>query len=188
MANFTRDVIRSTFGEMLVKTPFEKITVSSLIKACHIGRNTFYYHYQDIYELLDDWLQMEFGKFATDGKDAAWEEQMKAFLRTCKANKRKVYHLYNSISRGRIEQYVFTSTGNPITAYIQHLVEGRELPPQRVDGIIDICRYALIGHFLHYLWNGMNGDIDTSVDELSVLLNDIVERMLLQYEEEDHEP
>ena len=57
-----------------------------------------------------------------------------------------------------------------------------------VDGIIDICRYALIGHFLHYLWNGMNGDIDTSVDELSVLLNDIVERMLLQYEEEDHEP
>ena len=41
MANYTRDVIRSAFGEMLDRTPFEKITVSALIKACHIGRNTF---------------------------------------------------------------------------------------------------------------------------------------------------
>ena len=185
MANYTRDVIRSSFGEMLDKMPFEKITVSALIKACHIGRNTFYYHYQNIHELLDDWLQLEFGKYATDGNTAAWEEQMKAFLRTCKANKRKVYHLYNSISRGRIEQYVFTSASTPITAYIRSMVSDLDLPPRRVDGIIDICRYALIGHFLHYLWTGMSGDIDSSVDELSVLLGDIVERTLICYEEQD---
>ena len=34
------------------KKPFGKITVSELIKSCGINRNTFYYHFEDIYALL----------------------------------------------------------------------------------------------------------------------------------------
>lgn len=32
--------------------PFSKITVSELIKECNVNRKTFYYHFQDIFELL----------------------------------------------------------------------------------------------------------------------------------------
>lgn len=35
--------------------PFEKITVSDITNECGIHRQTFYYHFQDKYELLD-WL------------------------------------------------------------------------------------------------------------------------------------
>lgn len=56
MANYTQKLIIDTFNEMLDRMPFDKITVTALIKECQIGRNTFYYHYQDIYELLDEAL------------------------------------------------------------------------------------------------------------------------------------
>ena len=56
MANSTQNVILDTFEDMLERMPLEKITVTALIKACNIGRNTFYYHYEDIYALLDDLL------------------------------------------------------------------------------------------------------------------------------------
>ena len=53
MANYTRKLILSTFENMLGRMPLEKITVTALIKECGIGRNTFYYNYRDIYDLLD---------------------------------------------------------------------------------------------------------------------------------------
>lgn len=53
MANFTKKAILQTFEEMLEHTSFNKITVSDLIAQCGISSNTFYYHYHDIYDLLD---------------------------------------------------------------------------------------------------------------------------------------
>lgn len=36
-----------------------KITVSELIEACGVNRKTFYYHFQDIYDLLKWTLEQE---------------------------------------------------------------------------------------------------------------------------------
>lgn len=40
---------------LIIKGEFEKITVSDITDECGIHRQTFYYHFQDKYELLD-WL------------------------------------------------------------------------------------------------------------------------------------
>ena len=56
MPNATHKLILDTFGRQLERMPFEKITVSGLIKECAISRNTFYYHFEDIYDLLDTGL------------------------------------------------------------------------------------------------------------------------------------
>lgn len=180
MSNFTQSAILNTFDEMLEAMPFEKITVSGIIKACNVSRNTFYYHYQDVYDLLDAWLQSQLGKYETPAGDTDWESRIKALLHACRDNKKKVYHLYNSISRGRMEQYVFTSTNDLIRGYVRKQAAGKNVSLTRVDGIADICRYAIIGYFLHFLWGGMSADIDQSVDGLGVLFNDIVERTLAE--------
>lgn len=41
--------------ELMQTNTFEKITVSDITNTCKIHRQTFYYHFQDRYELLD-WL------------------------------------------------------------------------------------------------------------------------------------
>lgn len=59
MALYTKKLIMTTFQEMLAEMPFDKITVSALVKRAGGSPNTFYYHYQDIYALLDDWFQKQ---------------------------------------------------------------------------------------------------------------------------------
>ena len=56
MAHFTQKAILQTFQQMLEEMPFDKITVSAIVSRCEISSNTFYYHYRDIYDLLDAWL------------------------------------------------------------------------------------------------------------------------------------
>lgn len=57
MALYTKKLIMSTFQEMLEELPFDKITVTALVKRAGISPNTFYYHYQDIYALLGAWFR-----------------------------------------------------------------------------------------------------------------------------------
>ena len=57
MALSTNRLIMSAFQEMLVEMPFDRITVSALVKRAGVSSNTFYYHYRDIYELLDVWFR-----------------------------------------------------------------------------------------------------------------------------------
>ena len=55
MALYTQKAIMRTFQQMLEEMPFDKITVSALVRRCEISSNTFYYHYQDIYSVLE-WI------------------------------------------------------------------------------------------------------------------------------------
>ena len=61
MALLTQKAILMTFEEMLEEMPFDKITVSALVRRCGVSSNTFYYHYQDIYDFLDVWMSTRLG-------------------------------------------------------------------------------------------------------------------------------
>ena len=53
MADFTRKAIIDTYISMIERMPASQVTVSALVKECGINRNTFYYHFRDIPDLLE---------------------------------------------------------------------------------------------------------------------------------------
>lgn len=48
----TKKALAKALKQELTKKPFQKITVSELIRECNVNRKTFYYHFEDIYALL----------------------------------------------------------------------------------------------------------------------------------------
>lgn len=112
MARYTQRLIMSTFEQMLAEMPFDKITVSALVKRCDISPNTFYYHYQDIYALLNAFLESRFGQYTQCDylAEKGWRTATKEMLADCKRSEKLIYHIYNSLSRDVLERYVFTIT------------------------------------------------------------------------------
>lgn len=53
---YTKQTIKTTFLKLLEKKPFSKITVTEICKISEINRGTFYLHYLDIRDVLDDIL------------------------------------------------------------------------------------------------------------------------------------
>ena len=82
MANYTVKAIMKNFEEMLIEMPFSKVTVSALVERCEISSNTFYYHFRDIYELLNAWLTVKEKKYINiaDGIPD-WPESLKLVLK-----------------------------------------------------------------------------------------------------------
>lgn len=145
MALYTQKAIMRAFGEMLEEMPFDKITVTALVKRCDISSNTFYYHYRDIYDLLDAWFHLELGRFTGEGTD--WHTSTKAVMRECRAHPAKIYHVFNALSRDRMEQYVFSLTDDTFFRLVQQRTENSGLPQERVDEIGRLLSLCLCGLF-----------------------------------------
>ena len=177
MAKLAQRAIMENFHAMLEEMPLEKITVSALAKRCDISPNTFYYHYGDLYELLNVWLletPLQWQQADTAPDD--WRTILRDFLEGCRKNQRIIYHIYNSISRDQLEQYVFTSTDDVFYDQVSRLCGDWQVSEEKRREISEFCRYAVIGFFLKFLWNRMEGDIPAMVDRLG----DLLERFVIQ--------
>ena len=53
----------------LLKKPLTKITINDIAEDCGINRMTFYYHFKDIYDLVE-WSCVEDASSALEGKKA----------------------------------------------------------------------------------------------------------------------
>ena len=60
MANLTQKMISEVFFQLLKKKNLDKITVKEIVDRCDINRNTFYYHYSDIFDLFDSLICSSF--------------------------------------------------------------------------------------------------------------------------------
>lgn len=178
MANYTHKLILTTFENMLERMPLEKITVTALIRECGIGRNTFYYNYSDIYDLLSDSISNFLGQYEKAMENENWQETLKALLYACRNNRNKIYHIYNSLSRDRLERFVFARTDSSISSYISRMADSKKISPERMEVITNILKYSIYGYVLHFFWNDMNDDIEHSIDKLGSVVNEALSALL----------
>ena len=174
MALYTKKLIMTTFQEMLAEMPFDKITVSALVKRAGISPNTFYYHYQDIYALLDDWFQKKVEEFAPAGEPLEWKSVTKNILHECKEHNKTIYHVFYSLSRDRLERYIFSMTDDAFSRWVRQYAEGYAISEDKLRSIASFCRYAYIGFVMQFFWNRMENEIDESVERLSALFENFL--------------
>lgn len=171
MAIRTNKAIIETFEQMLYEMPFEKITVSSLAKRCEISPNTFYYHYEDIYDLLEKWFAIKREEWI-DLHD--WKKSLKTMADSCKANKKRFYHIYNSLSRNYLERMIFRYEKDVIAEYFDTMFKDKNVSEDKKNEITDFVLFGLTGAFLKFVWNDMKEDTDKFVDSIADLIDGYV--------------
>ena len=53
MPNTTKQALEESLKHMLLKKPLDKITILDITEDCGISRMAFYYHFKDIYDLVE---------------------------------------------------------------------------------------------------------------------------------------
>ena len=55
MSQITKNALVTALKKLLSKKELSKITISNITEECGVNRQTFYYHFKDIYDLLE-WI------------------------------------------------------------------------------------------------------------------------------------
>lgn len=58
MSQMTKRALEASLKKLLLQKPLTKITISDITEDCGISRMTFYYHFKDIYDLVE-WVCVE---------------------------------------------------------------------------------------------------------------------------------
>ena len=156
MALYTKKLIMTAFAEMLEELPFDKITVAALVKRAGVSPNTFYYHYEDIYALLEDCFRSETEQILNETE--AHESFYEDFLRSAAFifdHKKAVIHICESKSRDIIRQYFEEVAQAFVSRFVQQAVGERPLTQDDLKFIISFYRNALVGTMLHWLQEGL---------------------------------
>ena len=104
MSQTTKRALEASLKNLLLKKPLDKITISDIAEDCGISRMTFYYHFKDIYDLVE-WVCAEDAARALDGKKTCdtWEEGLLNIFDAVLENKPFILNVYRSANREQVE-------------------------------------------------------------------------------------
>jgi AcrR family transcriptional regulator len=169
---YTRRAIREAFIQMLNQRPLDKITVKDIVAACEINRNTFYYYYTDLFAVLSEIFQSELQK-VIDADDASrsWEECFLSAAQFALENRTAIYHVYNSVRRENLEEYLYAVAGSVMNRYVQRESEHIRASESDKRLISNFYQSALTEMVLHWISGGMKEDPEDTVGRIGQLFD-----------------
>ena len=185
MSKFTRQAIMYSMLKLLQEKSIDKITVKDICELCEINRNTFYYYYSDIYQVLEELLRTETEKSLKEKQEnhSFYEDCLKKYHLILEY-KKAVYHLYNSKNRDLILKYLYDITENYMEKYVLKEVEGKKLSAEDIQFIVDFYSNSMIGSILRWMQRGMMEKQEKLIYRLSVSYQATIKALIAQIEEE----
>lgn len=187
MSHFTKKAIREAFLNLLLKKSFDKVTVKDIVEACEINRNTFYYYYRDIYDLMGDIFHTEAKKVLEEQQrgGTCYEEfqRIAAFITSYKAS---ISHIFNSKSQEVFVSYLSTVSEIILQNYISHLRIDKGITQEDKKFVCDFYRFSLVGMIINWIKSGMEEDSQIFIKKMSNIFENTVEIALKSttYQEE----
>ena len=129
MPNTTKQALEESLKHMLLKKPLDKITIRDITEDCGISRMAFYYHFQDIYDLVE-WACIEDASKALQGKKTyeTWQEGLLQIFEAVLENKPFILNAYRCISREQMERFLYQLTYGLIRGWWRSRAGGPPLP------------------------------------------------------------
>lgn len=169
MSNITKKALEASLKKLMMKKPLDKITIRDITDDCGISRMTFYYHFQDIYDLIE-WTCLEDATAALQGKKtcATWNEGLEQLFEAVLENRAFILNAYRCISRERMERYLFQLTYGLIRGVVDEKSQGLGISEEDKTFIADFYKYSFVGIMLDWIQKGMGEDYHTLAHRISL--------------------
>lgn len=170
----TKDRIVTEFYNLTLKKNIDKITVKDVVDACGISRQTFYYHFRDLPDLME-WTANEMVNQTirtSMGKDSVLEA-LESFLTQLYDYRHLINSLMTSSHRVEGERILFSAIAKLIEAKMKEVLANVMMPMQDFELLIDYHTYGIVGILLKSI-----NQPNFSPRKLAIQLNRMVEQGL----------
>lgn len=179
MNNITKNALEESLKKFLLQKPLDKITISDLTTDCGISRMAFYYHFKDIYDLVD-WIFLEMASEFLEGKETydTWQQGFTQILYGVLRNRRLIMNAYNSLSHEQVERFLYALTYDLLLGVVEEEAVDVSIREEDKKFIIDFYKYAFVGFMIDWIKKGMKEQPEAFIEKLSVLIKGDIKRAL----------
>lgn len=182
MSQTTKRALAASLKKLLLQKPLDKITVIDIVEDCEVNRQTFYYHFKDIFDLIE-WMCLDEASKALNGQKTydTWQQGFLQIFNAVLQNKPFIMNVYHSVSREQVELYLHEVTYDLMIGVIEEQARGMSVRDEDKRFIADFYKFAFVGLMLDWIRKGMKQDPKEIVEHLSVLIQGDITRALNKY-------
>ena len=159
VSQVTKRALEQSLKNLLLKKPLTKITINDIAEDCGINRMTFYYHFKDIYDLVE-WSCLEDAKRALDEKKTyeTWQQGFLQIFEAVQDNKPFILNVYRCVHREQVEKYLRPLVDRLLLDVINEEVGEMKVRDEDKQFIAQIYSYIFIGLMLDWIKDDMRED------------------------------
>ena len=172
MSQITKRALEQLLKNLLQQKPLSKITISDITEDCGISRMTFYYHFKDIYDLVE-WACAEDAARALQNKKTydTWQQGFVQIFHAVRENKVFVMNVYRCVNREQVEKYLVPLTDQLIMGVITERAAGMTVREADQQFIAQVYSYAFVGIMLDWIRDDMRADPEELVNRLAMVIH-----------------
>ena len=149
----TKAKLADSLKDLMKKTPFRKITIQNVTDHCGLNRQTFYYHFKDMYDLLRWIYQNEI--FRDFGLDRNWKSTLLTTLKYAKKNKIFLRNTVRSLRKESIERFLYPFVFKWSSRIFDEACSGLYIRQEDRNFLVKFFSHAFLDAILIWVGNGM---------------------------------
>lgn len=173
MKQYTKEALSNKLKALAQTKPINKITITELVEACDIKRQTFYYHFQDIYDLLGWTYRTEVvnvieAKCSVSG----WQEGLDGILCYIEDNKEFCMNTCRSLSQDHLQNFLNQVLYELLGRVIDEMTTEKGIMDRAKRFIILFYSYAFSGILIEWINNNLEEPHCVIGHNITVIMED----------------
>ena len=171
LSQVTKRALEQSLKNLLLKKPLTKITIGDIAEDCGINRMTFYYHFKDIYDLVE-WSCLEDARKALEEKKTydTWQQGFLQIFEAVRDNKPFIMNVYHCVHREQVEKYLEPLVDSLLMGVIEEEAQDITVRQEDKEFIAQVYSYIFIGLMLDWIKDDMRQDPEEIVSRLAKLV------------------
>lgn len=178
--------IAKRFSELLDEKPLEQITVKELTESLGISRQTFYYYFHDLYEIIE-WIFERESEMILSGFTTidSWQFGYILMLQWVQNHRSLVLGCYRSIRREYVEIFMNRILYSYIRQVVEEQARGMQVTPSQKEFITKFFTLAINAISLEWIGKGMPDSPGDLAEQVNILIKGDFQKALLNFEQEN---
>lgn len=187
MSNLTKKALAEALKQSIQEKDLSDITISELTTMCDLKRQTFYYHFTDIYDLLK-WLYTNevIEEIKSDSTISSWQKCYSYIFNYIKNNKRLIIGTYNSIAREYFHNFLYLQTNEFVSKVIEEKSRLQNISSSNKAFLTNYYKNVLIGFIKDWIEDGMKEEPTILIAKIDSILEGSIELFLKNSQEKNN--
>lgn len=181
-----RQIFTDTLIEMLGEKSLNEITVTDIANRCGVSRQSFYYYFNDIYDIVEWIFMQETEKALEEYSDIdTWQLGYIRLMRWAQKNKTLVMNTYRSVQREYIAFFMNRVLYQYILKVVLHEAKTLQVTQDQCEAIANFYTLAINAVTLDWIRTGMKEKPEAVAEKVTFFIEGDFKKALLKFQKKN---
>lgn len=172
MSDTTKRAMAESLRKLLSARTLDRITVRDIVEDCGVNRQTFYYHFHDIFDLMEWSIEDKASHFFTEGmSENEWGSTLREMFAYLQENAALVLNAYHSQGWEYLATFIKARLRPRLEELAREEAVGMDIDEDDFSFVVDIYACAAFGIVDSWLADDMKTDYNRNIGRMLRLVS-----------------